>query len=99
MPNRVICDVFIEMRKCVETQNYSYLPGLIEEAQVLANRMEAALHDYGDIARSYYDSQSDKKREVRNLRMEIKCLTARAEELKCAILDKDPEAQFEGDDE
>lgn len=40
---RYICDVFSEMRKCVETHNFSYLSGLIEEAQCLANRMEAAL--------------------------------------------------------
>jgi hypothetical protein len=45
MPNRYLCDVFEEMRKCNETRNFSYMPGLIEEAQVLANRMEASLHD------------------------------------------------------
>jgi hypothetical protein len=49
MPNRVICSVFDEMRKCCETKNFSYLPGLIEEAQCLANRMEAALYDQSDL--------------------------------------------------
>jgi len=41
--NRVICDVFHEMRKCNETKNFSYLEGLIEEAQSMANRMENGL--------------------------------------------------------
>lgn len=45
MTNRPICDVFEEMRKCHEHRNYSYLPSLIEEAQMMANRMESALYD------------------------------------------------------
>ena len=49
MPNRYICSVFEEMRKGIETHNYSYLPGLIEEAQSLANRMESGLEDLQDI--------------------------------------------------
>lgn len=48
--NRTICDVLSEMRKCHETHNYAYLPGLIEEAQSMANRMEAALSDVKQIA-------------------------------------------------
>lgn len=48
-PNRTICDVLREMRECTKTQNYSYLLGLIEEAQTMANRMEAALWDQNDI--------------------------------------------------
>lgn len=47
-PNRYICDVLKEMRTCHETRNYGYLLGLIEEAQTLANRMEAGLEDFGD---------------------------------------------------
>lgn len=41
--DRFICSVFDEMRECCKTGNYSYLPGLIEEAQTMANRMENAL--------------------------------------------------------
>lgn len=48
-PNRTICDVLREMRTCHKTRNYGYLLGLIEEAQTLANRMEAALWDQNDI--------------------------------------------------
>ncbi len=44
MPNRLICSVLDEIRECHKTRNYSYLVGLIEEAQVLANRMEAKLY-------------------------------------------------------
>lgn len=42
-PDRTICGVFHEMRTCLETNNFSYLKGLIEEAQSYANRMESAL--------------------------------------------------------
>ncbi len=41
--DRMICDVFYEMRECLKTNNFSYLKGLIEEAQSYANRMESAL--------------------------------------------------------
>lgn len=43
--NRTLCDVLEEMRKCYETRNFGYLPGLIEEAQSMGNRMEAKLGD------------------------------------------------------
>lgn len=49
-PNRTVCQVLEEIRKCHETRNYSYLPGLLEEIQSMANRMEAKLHDQKDIA-------------------------------------------------
>ena len=51
MPNRYICSVFEEMRAALKTLNFSYLPGLIEEAQVMANRMEASLYDKHDLRR------------------------------------------------
>lgn len=41
---RTLCDVLHEMRNCHRTRNYSYLMGLIEEAQMMGNRMEAGLH-------------------------------------------------------
>ena len=47
--NRHVCDVLADMRKCVESMNFSALAGLIEEAQVMANRMEAALSDQKDL--------------------------------------------------
>lgn len=50
MTNRYICTVLDEMRKACETRNFSYLPGLIEEVQSLASRMESALYDQKDYA-------------------------------------------------
>ena len=55
MSNRYICTVFDEMRKCVETSNFSYLSGLIEEAQSLANRMESRLYEIKDFERLHED--------------------------------------------
>jgi pyrimidine operon attenuation protein/uracil phosphoribosyltransferase len=45
MANRYICDVLEAMRECDKTHNYSYLIGLVEEAQYLATRMESSLYD------------------------------------------------------
>ena len=47
-PNRTLCDVLEEMRKSLETSNFSYLGGLIEEVQAIGNRMEAGLYDIKD---------------------------------------------------
>jgi|TARA_Y100000296_G_C5021960_1_gene180282 hypothetical protein len=62
MPNRLLCDVFSEMRNCVKTLNFSYLPGLIEEAQSLGNRMEAHLYDIKDFNRLHKDIKALKKK-------------------------------------
>ena len=50
-PNRTICDVLEAMRDCYKTRNFAYLHSLIEEAQNMANRMEASLSDKGDCER------------------------------------------------
>ena len=47
--NRSLCDVFEDMRKCHKTRNYAGLLGLIEEAQTMGNKMEAALEDVKDL--------------------------------------------------
>jgi len=49
MPNRTLCNVLEEMRKCYETRNFSGIMGLIEEAQMMGNRMEASLYDKHDM--------------------------------------------------
>jgi len=61
MPHRYLCDVLAEMRKCHETRNYSPLLGLVEEAQTLANRMEAALGEKKDLERWHEDAKKEKK--------------------------------------
>ena len=48
-PNRYICSVLEEMRKANKFRNYSQLGSLIEEAQTMANRMEAAIEDKNDL--------------------------------------------------
>ena len=68
-PNRTLCDVLAEMRKCDTTRNYAYLLSLIEEAQHYANRMESALADKKDI-REWSDMRSKLKEEIKELRNE-----------------------------
>ena len=46
--SRTICDVLEEMRKCNETRNYAPMSSLIEEVQIMGNRMEAKLSDRRD---------------------------------------------------
>ena len=61
-PNRTLCDVLEEMRKSLETSNFSYLGGLIEEVQSIGNRMEASLHDSNDHKRLLKDIKRLKKK-------------------------------------
>ena len=78
--SRYICDVFTEMRAADKSKNYSYLIGLIEEAQVLANRMEASLEEKQDLEwhheRTAKAEKESKKLEeqVLNLKNQIKFL-------------------------
>ena len=62
MPNRLLCTVLDEMRECVKTLNFSYLSGLIEEAQSLGNRMEAHLYDIKDFDRLHENIKDLKKK-------------------------------------
>ena len=63
MTNRYLCDVLSEMRKCVDTSNFSYLLGLIEEVQTLASRMESRLFEIKDYERLHKDIKAlEKKR-------------------------------------
>lgn len=69
MPNRTLCSVLDAMRDADKTKNYSYMLGLIEEAQYLANRMEAALWNQKD-----FNTLSEK---VSALNKELKELEAK----------------------
>ena len=62
MVHRYICEVLHEMRECNKTLNFSYLLGLIEEAQTLANRMESKLHDVNDFNRLHEEIKDLKKK-------------------------------------
>ena len=58
------------MRKCCETSNYSYLPSLIEEAQSMANRMEAGLHNASDLETISQDL-ADARKELKKVQLNI----------------------------
>ena len=74
MPNRILCAVLDEMRDCVKTLNFSYLLGLIEEAQTLGSRMESKLYDIKDFDRL--------NEEIRGLKKKKKKLKEEVEELE-----------------
>ena len=65
--NRSICAVFEEMRSCNETKNYSYLLGLIEEAQSMANKMESKIDLIKD-----FEEMKDKYKELVERKNDLK---------------------------
>lgn len=79
-PNRTLCDVLSEMRKCYDTRNFAHLLGLIEEAQWMGNRMEAGLQDGGDL-KELREQIKEKRKELITLKNEVK-LTKQIKELK-----------------
>ena len=70
-PNRTLCDVLEEMRKCCQMLNFSYLPSLIEEAQHMGNRMEAAFSDIKDI-NTLVEKRQALRKQVKELREKVK---------------------------
>jgi len=84
-PNRTACDILEEMRKCHKTSNFSYLPGLIEEMQSVANRMEAGLTDLSEIKSSH-----EKKKEAEE---ETKAVEKKLEKLKKGLEKKKEEKE------
>tara|TARA_B100002019_G_C21250753_1_gene591004 strand:- start:825 stop:1085 length:261 start_codon:yes stop_codon:yes gene_type:complete len=69
--NRYVCTVLEEMRQCTKNLNFSVLPSLIEETQILVNRMEAKLHDIKDLD-SLHDKIKEKKLILSELEEKIK---------------------------
>ena len=65
--NRTICGVLEEMRSCNETKNYSYLLGLIEEAQSMGNKMESKIDLIND-----FEELKDKYKELEEQKNELK---------------------------
>lgn len=47
--NEYICDCLEQIRKMLQTHDFSALPALIERIQYHANKMESALYSYEDI--------------------------------------------------
>lgn len=83
MPSRTLCEVLEEMRKLYETRNFSAMLGLIEEAQIYANRMEGGLGDKNNYE-YYRDERKKLELEVRKLNREI----AESEEKKEILFKK-----------
>ena len=69
--HRFICDVFSEMRSCHKTRNYASMLALVEEAQSMANRMEAAIEAKADYA-SYREKGKKAEAELKALQEKIK---------------------------
>jgi len=64
--NRYICTVFDEMRQCTKNLNFSVLASLIEEAQILSNRMESKLMDVEDLE-DLHKKIKEKEKELKSL--------------------------------
>jgi predicted RNase H-like nuclease (RuvC/YqgF family) len=79
--SRTLCSVLDEMRACHKTRNFTYLPGLIEEAQSMGNRMEAAIEDKNDLD-TYRRQGKAVEKENKKLRKEQKALQEEIEKLK-----------------
>lgn len=93
MPNRYLCDVLEELRKCWKTRNFAPLSGLCEEIQTIANRMEASLGDKRDVER-LLRQRPEIKDEIKELRWkkedleeEVRALEHKKKELQ-RFLDK-----------
>ncbi len=70
MGNRTLCDVLQAMRDASKSKNFSYLDGLIEEAQNYGNRMEAGLWDQKEFRRAE-KKHKKLKAEIRKMRDEL----------------------------
>jgi uncharacterized coiled-coil DUF342 family protein len=81
MSTRVICNALAEMRAAYESRNFSYLLGLIEEAQSMANRMETALIAR-ESAEYYEDEIREYKKQIRELKREKRALEDEVEYLR-----------------
>ena len=73
---RTMCSILDDMRDCLKTHNFSYLPSLIGEAQYRANRMENRIEMISDI-------EYAEKRRI-SLKKEIKELQAKRDSLSDA---------------
>ena len=88
MPERFLCDVYENMRKTTETLNFSYLKGLIEEAQAMSERIEEKLYEYKNINRIENNIQDIKtkkkglKKELEEHQKEVKELEAELASVK-----------------
>ena len=78
--HRTLCDVLEAMRKCYETRNFSYLLGLIEEAQDMGNRMESSLYAGKDLKHLVKECKKLEEKQ-KELREDIKRLEEKKKNL------------------
>lgn len=71
--NRTMCDVLEDARNSLKTLNLSPMAGLLEEIQIMSNRMESALYDQKDYKQAM-EEYKDIKEEIKKLRAELKKL-------------------------
>lgn len=71
--NRTLCNVLEAMRSMDKTKNYSMLLSLVEEGQLLANRMESKLDDRKEVE-DWTEVREEMKRDMKQLQKEIKAL-------------------------
>lgn len=73
---RFICSVLEDIRLANRSKNYQMIDQLVEEAQILANRMEGQLEYYSQLdykihdIESMLDRKAELKKEILELRLE-----------------------------
>lgn len=77
--NRTLCEILEEMRKACSTLNFSYMLGLVEEAQYMGDKMEAALADAEDV-RKLHEKRKKLLNEVKQLEAKKELLESKEEE-------------------
>jgi hypothetical protein len=70
-PNRTLCTVLEEMRECFKTYNFSPMLGLIEEVQIIGNRMESGLEQKRDYYR-LVDDCKELEQKLKKLQNKLK---------------------------
>jgi len=76
-PNRTLCEVLQDMRECYKTYNFSPMLALIEEVQILGNRMEAGLSDQSNI-RDLNEKRSKMNQELNKLQQKLDKMSIQA---------------------
>ena len=94
MPNRTICEVLQEMRSCYNTRNFAGLLGLVEEAQSMANKMEAGLQDKHNIE-ELREEKKDLKKDLKLLEAQIATLENSKDRLVNSLLEMGEEVDDE----
>jgi len=80
-PNRTLCEILDEMRACFKCYNFASMLSLIEEIQIIGNRMEAGLGDKKDM-KEMSEHRSKMNSELEQLQKEIDELELKKKFLK-----------------